>query len=509
MTSQVRFTFSRVPVAGFLLSLALGSTRLAFGEERLTVNQPIRVIFNQDGSEFFVGTFGAVSPKTLDDYVDSLGRSSITDLFINVNYQRTNYRSSVWEADWDGYEPSAGDDQPFFAGIAPERAFEREWIRNGLRFHQQGVDYGKRMLEGCHRNKLKGWISLRMNDSHYPNQPTHPFHSSFWRKHPEWHITSKSLDYGRPEVREHYLALVKEVLKRYDMHGLELDFMRHGFYFREGQEHEGTRLMTAFVREVRLETQSAAKGWGHPVRLAVRVPTRPWIARSRGLDAEAWAKERLIDLVVLAPWWSSTQSDLPIESWKGLLSGTQTLVAACLEDGIDSGAGKRRTLTDAEARGIALSALDRGADAVYLFNFFTGPYQWMDGAYDQFLRDVGSLHALSTKPRVHPITLQDPWAEGEPGSSKALPSTARRHVFRIHSGPAPAPGQRVSLQLGFSDAVNPQKILVNGVACSSSGEIGRRKIFQVPLHAISQGYNLVRVECDPAIEITWVELRVE
>jgi len=509
LVRSLRVVFSaRIVVAAWLLVL-WSSPRLSASEKAANRNRSIRVIFNQDASEFFVGTFGPITQKTIDDYVDSLARGSVSDLFINVNYQRANYRSQVWEADWDGYDPSAGDDQLFFAGIAPERAFERAWIKNALLLHRQGVDYGKRMLDGCRRNGLNGWISLRMNDSHYPNQPTHPFHSSFWRKHPEWHITSKSLDYARSEVREHYLALVQEVLRRYDMHGLELDFMRHGYYFREGQEHEGAALMTSFVREVHRETQAAATRWKHPIELAVRVPTRPWTARRRGLDAEVWAKDQLVDLVVLAPWWSSTQSDVPVETWKGLLRSTQTQLAVCLEDGIDSGAGKRRTLTDAEARGIALSALDRGADAIYLFNFFTGPFQWANGAYATFLKDVGSLSTLRMKPRAHPVTLQDPWAEGEPGPSKLLPATGRRQVFRIHSGPQPAPGQTVAIQVETHDGSRPQKVSLNGLACAWAAESERKQVYQVPRKAVSEGYNLVQLEGDRSIEIVWIELRVE
>ena len=78
-----------------------------------------RVIYNLDCSEFFVETFGPIAPETIDSFVDTHVPLGITDLFINVNAKRTNYRSEVWEADWDGYDPNADDDQPFFAGLDP------------------------------------------------------------------------------------------------------------------------------------------------------------------------------------------------------------------------------------------------------------------------------------------------------------------------------------------------------------------------------------------------------
>ena len=473
--------------------------------------QRVPVIFNQDESEFFVGTFGPIAPKTLDAYVESLSGKAITDLFINVNSQRTNYRSRVWEAHWDGYDPKAGDDQPFFAGIAANRPFERTWIKNGLSLQQQGVDYGQRLLAACRRNNLSGWISLRMNDSHYPNEPEHPYHSKFWKKHPQWHLGQKSLDYSQQEVRDHYLALVKEVLERYDMFGLELDFMRHGHYFRPGQEYDGVKLMNSFVKEVRRLTKAAGQRWGHPVKLAVRVPTRPWIARSRGLDAIAWAKQSWVDVVVVAPWWASSQNDVPVESWKGLLGGSGVVIAYCLEDGINSGAGPRRTVTVEEARGMALSALHRGADAIYLFNYFTGPYQgeWDRQSYNQFLADAGSPAVLRTKPRTHTLTLIDPWAEGEPGDPRMLPFLGQRAVFRIPIGPEPLPAQTTQIVVTTEGGERPSKVLLNHAPCPWIRDDGERHFYRVPTAAVFDGYNLVHLEAERAMRVTWLGIEIQ
>ena len=77
------------------------------------------VIYNLDCSEFFVGTFGPVKPETIDKFVEEHARAGVTHLFINVNAQRVNYRSKVWDAAWDGMDPDADDNQPFFAGIDP------------------------------------------------------------------------------------------------------------------------------------------------------------------------------------------------------------------------------------------------------------------------------------------------------------------------------------------------------------------------------------------------------
>ena len=381
-----------------------------------------RVIYNLDCSQFFVGTFGPIVPETIDTFVDTHAALGITDLFINVNAQRTNYRSDVWESYWDGYDPEAGVDQPFFAGINPERKWEASLFIEKYSIYKAGCDYPKRMIDGARRNKLKAWISLRMNDGHNPEWPDHPGHSTFWKSHPEWRL-AYGLDYEQPEVREHYMKLVREVCSRYDLDGLELDYLRFWLYFRAGREHEGVKLMTAFVEEAREATRGAAKRLGHPVGLAVRVPTTPWIARRHGLDAVAWAKAGLVDMVIASPFWPSVDSDIPIETWQGLLIGTDVSVAVGLDSGMHSGV-ENRLVTHEEMRGVIASGLHRGADAVYFFNLFTGPYQkWPREDHDQLVRDAGSYEALCRGTRRHPLTITSPWAEGEPGKDRAVPAT--------------------------------------------------------------------------------------
>jgi len=483
-----------------------------------------RVIYNQDASEVFLGTFGSPGPETIDKFVDTHAALGVTDLFINVNYQRTNYRSEVWESDWDGYDPSLGDDQPFFAGIAPERRFETGWPKSVYSVYKGGCDYPKRMIERARRNHVKPWISVRMNDSHYPGRPDHPYHSTFWRKHPEWRLSNGALDYERPAVREHYMKLIREVCARYDLDGLELDYLRFWLYFRPGREHEGAKLMTAFVEEAREATEAAAKRLGHPVALAVRVPSTPWIARRHGLDAVAWAKAGLVDLVIAASWWASANSDVPIETWKGLLSGTDVPVALHLEDGIDSGASGRRTMTHEEMRGLITSGWHRGADAVYFFNLFTGPYQrWAREDHDQLVRDAGSYAALRAAPRRHPLTITDPWSEGAPDKWKPLPYTGRHGVFRLHIGPKPLADQQARIELVVPDHNEPLDVCLNGIRCPFVGLMEdkhikasgwkepqpQRHIYDVPPEAIGDGYSLIEVKAVEDLKITWVEISVQ
>ena len=493
-------------------------------EPKQTPRERGRVIYNLDCSEFFVGTFGPLVPETLDAFVDAHAAAGISDLFINVNAQRTNYRGTAWESDWDGYDPDAGDDQPFFAGIDPKRIFETQFYKNVRALHLQGCDYPQRMLARARHNKIGAWLSVRMNDSHYPDRPAHPYHSSFWRAHPEWHLSNKALDFEQPEVRKHTLALIRELCDRYDSDGIELDFLRFWLYFRPGREHQGVPLMTDLVRQARLATEKAAERLGHPVRLAVRVPADPWIARRHGLDAVDWAREGLVDLVIAGSFWSSTNSDIPVETWKGLLDGSGVEVAIHLEDGVNSGDSGRRTMTHEEMRGILASGLDRGADAVYFFNLFTGPYQrWPRADHDRLLTDAGSYKALSAAPRRHVLTLISPWSTGHPGKPSLLPYSGRQGIFRLHTGPRPSDGQQARVELVVPDHDEPLTVSVNGIACSwlKLGEPDHikasgwkevqppRHLYSIPPGAMGDGYNVIEVVASEQVKLSWVEISIE
>lgn len=475
-----------------------------------------RVIYNLDCTEFFVGSFGPVVPETIDQWVDEHAAAGVTDLFINVNAQRANYRSEVWEAWWDGYDPKLGVDQPFFAGIPEKRrngpdANESQMYISMRALSEGGCDYPRRMIDRARRNKIKPWISLRMNDGHSQGIPEHPSHSTIWKSHPQWRL-AYGLDYEQPEVRKHHLKLVQEVCSRYDLDGLELDFERFWLYFRAGREHEGVKLMTAFLEETRQATAGAAKRLGHPVKLAVRVPSSPWIARRHGLDAVAWAKAGLVDLIIASPFWFSANSDIPVETWKGLLIGTGCEVAVSLEDALNSGASGRRTMTHEEMRGVLTSGLHRGADAVYFFNLFTGPFHtWPRKDYDRLMKDAGSYKALSDHPRRHALTITAPWSAGEPRPASLLPHTGKQGAFRLHIGPKPGAKQRARVELKLSGSVSSPDVKVNGILCSKPvkpPEQGQRYIYDVPASAVSEGYNLVEVVAEKDVEITWVEISV-
>ena len=440
----------------------------------VAIAAPPQLFHNEDCTNFFwFGDFAdGKAGERVDRYVDVIADAGVTTLLINTNARKTNYKSDVWEAFFDGYDPDGPDDQPFLKSVPKEAAKRyRHGVGNMLRVHKQGVDYPARMIKRARERGISPWITLRMNDCHENNNMEHPFHGTFWKENSEyWRGGSpgyyaRCLDYKEQEVRDLYKALIQETLDRYDVDGVELDFMREPFVFRSGEEAKGKPILTEWMREIRKMTEAAAKKKGHPVRLSVRVPSRPETAEGMGLDAVTWAKEGLIDVLVATPRWATLEFAIPIQAWRDRLGNAKVTLLGGIEVRYQPEPGGPASIVSPElAAGAAMAVLAQGADAVYLFNYFqNGHPAWTPDVYQKMLSSMRSLDTLKELPRRVGVTYRDIVAAGE-SYRNPLPATGKELTFPIILGPPPS-GKwtcEVLIDCAFK---NPPKVFVNGTAC--------------------------------------------
>lgn len=122
-------------------------------------------------------------------------------------------------------------------------------------------------------------------------------------------------DYAKPEVREHFLSVIREACRRYDAaDGVELDFLRYGTFFRKGEVSVDT--MTDFVGEIHEILKAASTGRKEPLRLLVRVPETPEKALAIGLDVEQWMRRDWVDALIAGNGFIF--SDDPVTPWRGI-----------------------------------------------------------------------------------------------------------------------------------------------------------------------------------------------
>ncbi|MEA1951411.1 MAG: hypothetical protein U9N87_08505 [Planctomycetota bacterium] len=491
----------------------------------------LRPEFEIDGShskEELVGAFQQV--------VDRYARARVPYLFLNVCYQRTTYDSAVWDSYWDVKDP--------------DRQVSG-WPRRMWMAYRAGVDPFAVCVARCREKGISPWMSIRMNDTHYIDDPTRT--STFWQKHPELRINSGNggYDFARPAVQKYYLALIEELLLRYDCDGIELDWMRFPSHFRPGQEERGRQHLNDFMRRAKKLAQTAAKTRGHAVKIAARIPAVPRAGLARGMDGAAWVRQRLADILVLSAVWRPTDTDIPIEQWRKSIGPVEHeyLLAAATDLWIQSSPGGRLMKDDLETqRGFTAAMLDRGADLIYLFNHFnTNDFRLKLRSADgrdtirdenhELLETAGRMKAALCGPRRHVLSFHDP---APPGDRRPLPaeiSSGRTATFQIHTGPKPERG-RVVIRIGL--AKNPglkharPAARLNGSECRPISDLStpasipfkplagggvphvayvaeRIVRFEAPLESMRRGSNRIEATLQQGQpqKIVWVEIYID
>jgi len=433
---------------------------------------------NEDNSHWFSTRAGqALTPEFVSSFVDQYAGTQIRELILSANSQRTSFASEVWDPIWKGYQPDGPDDQPLLHST-PEagRAGARRWIHTAWELAEKKIDPYTLWISRARQKGLTPWISMRMNDLHNVDDPASYMHSTFWREHPEyrrvpWRFSDwrdRAFDFAHAPVREYHFRLIEEYCRRYDFDGLELDWMRFGFHFRPGHELEDGPLLTEFMRRTRRLLDTWEKRRGHKLHLGARVPSRPQTAIHLGMDGALWAREGLVQMLVVTPFWASIETDMPMELWRRLCGDRVTLAAGLellLRPYHDYRPLQFNSLET--VRGAAASLLSRGADRIYLFNYMDSQTEMADREnYPALLRECGRLETLAGKMRRHIVTYSDTWAPGEAAASQ-LPKmlgAGQWAAFRLHMGPRLDNGI-VRLKL---DSATIGALRINGDLCRPS-----------------------------------------
>ena len=232
----------------------------------------------------------------------------------------------------------------------------------------QGNDPPKVVVDHGHAAGLEVFLSLRVNDVH---DGTRSDLSDVWsrykREHPELllgrqdglsDISWTGLNYARPEVREHRLAIIGEALELYEMDGFELDFMRMPAFFDPATGYAHRHVMTDFVQRVKTMIDKLSGQRGTPILLAVRVPASFQTCDRIGLDVRRWFNEGLLDLVTIGGGYNPF--DYPLKAFIDAAHEADCQLYSCYNN---------TTRTPAVTRAWAHQAWQAGVDGLYMFNW--------------------------------------------------------------------------------------------------------------------------------------------
>ena len=429
----------------------------------------LNIDINSANLPFLNSVADTASPETVREalrpYMEQYAGTQITDVLFDIFCQYSAAPSRVFTTEVDKYLQTSENGVP---------VDYKEYYRAPYTLSQWGVDPYAVWIAQCRELGLRPWISLRMNDCHEPDEATSFLRGDFFYEAREkgWMLGEEHgyyrwcYDYAVPEVREKMLAYIEEQLMHYDVHGLELDWMREITCFGEQGRPENIEIINEFMREVDKIRHAAEEKWGHEIAIMCRQPRDYTQALLYGFDAAAWAKDGLVDAVVVTPRWESNDSAMPLHQWQTALYGSGVKLYAGLEI-LTNRASDESYTTASVARGYAAQYLGAGADAIYLFNYFQNPNEPSE-ALQEIYATCGSMDTLLGAARRHIVTFQDIAPIGVE-RYRPLPmkvTKAKPQSLLVHTGRVEA--EEMIIYLGAD--TGGLRVCLNGRPCEPLGK---------------------------------------
>ena len=415
----------------------------------------------------------------------------------------------------------------------------------------------KIVTDFAHEHGMEAFASLRMNDVH---DSFVQGHLSRWKlDHREFLVSARglqtaiaepafpgstvanlystALDFTHQVVRDRKFEIIEEVCLRYDLDGLELDFIRHPVLFKSIFEGgtitpEQVSLMTSFIRRIRGRMDEIGKERGRPLLLAVRSPDDLELSLGIGLDLEAWMREGLVDMLILGGGYA--HFSLPVAKMARAAHAHGVPIYPCINNPGQLMDGKGIEMT----RALATKWYAAGADGIYFWNL-TAPWEQIrDEARWRALRKrvyacldgIDDPSTLEGKEKIYSAA-EEVWfpyafissrghlpASLEPGVQTRFPIVIGDDVPRLKAKGLLS-GAELMLELeGTPPELEQLAVRINGKALEDRRVVAPEAetdpiliTFALPAGALGQGENLVEAglsESSPDRELTLSKARL-
>ena len=424
-----------------------------------TAHRDFRIIINDDFDSH--RDFG-------QDLFDMWGRTAVNTFSLNIGADVVHYDSQVRATVKENLRLAHEE------GRLPDDRGQ-QWYAF---FVEGGRDPLAMAVEGCRRNSIEIFASLRINDIHHGADPEDDGLrlgiSPFWREHPEFRakgwerareeaFEGKYPDYRKerwdrrawasysfehPEVRQRVLDVVREVSERYDIDGFDLDFTRQPPFFDRGREYACRHHMTEMVREAHEILAEAGKKKGKRIRLMASCGSTVEKSEAVGLDAGTWVKEGLVD-ILLPRQDCGAGTDIPVEAFVELAKGTEVEICPNFDNVARPGQTANIYVTAAVLRAAAMRSYRGGGDGMQLFNFFCVNER---GNFESLLYGEGMFSEIGEREVIEGKDKYCVFMQGLPvaltgGEPAEQPHGRVTYWIDVSFGrrvPPPAPGRKAS-----------------------------------------------------------------
>jgi hypothetical protein len=290
----------------------------------------------------------------------------------------------------------------------------RQWL-------EQGVDWVEQLVAETRRRKLEVFWNHRISEVEFvpgvgqskvpdPLKIAHPdwVVAADWWPHGMWNLAAQGL-------REYKVTILRELVTRYDIDGIQIDFSRHTPCLPAGRQWELRENVTEFMRMVRRMLLEVAAQRGRPLLLAAKVPQTLEGCRVDGFDVIAWAQQRLVDVLTLG----SRTMDVDVEGVCAAVGGDVQL-QPCFDDHHATDGYRYGSIEF--LRGVFANYFQRGANSVVTFNWSIGQPDVSramginpgPSSHGEAYKEVGDPRTMAGKDKFFAVERRGgyPWAEG-------------------------------------------------------------------------------------------------
>ena len=265
-------------------------------------------------------------------------------------------------------------------GIAQGQGQTRYWEtqQQGHPLNESISDPTPVMVREAQKNHLEIFGSIRMNDTHDAfGMPEGKLIYPLKVEHPECLLGNKGqkgqpfttldaamwsgLNYAIEQVRKDRLWWIQHTVENYMVDGVDLNFFRMPWYFKQGEENSGMVLMNELIRRARYIIDKVSESRSKPILLGVRIPGTLRACQKIGLDVKTWLKENLVDRLLIGGGYTAFTN--PAREMVHLGHCHDVPVYPCINCGL------KVFGSDEAMRGAASNILSAGADGIYLWNY--------------------------------------------------------------------------------------------------------------------------------------------
>ena len=368
-----------------------------------------------------------VGEKHLRDWVDDLYEVEV-DTFIQEVY------TQGWTTYWK---------TPLFEYDA------RPQHRRFLPLIESGVQPLDVLIDQSHKRGVEFLAGMRVNDNHGHVSVSQGVGSgsSFISSHPEWLLNETrkdpyyqmdrgTLDFTFGEVREYLVSVAAEIIKNFDIDGIELCFRDRG-YFPYGTGNDRKQLMTDMLENIKALLDSRSNIIGRNLILGVRVSETIDECLTMGLDVPTWISKGIIDYV--SPQESMHSStNQPVRQFADLIEGTNCGLYPAIQPWTSIRMRRRNGgshITLEQQYAILNNYYGEGADGFSVYNHFvpikTAPF------YPMQLQDLLKLKEFKPGQKGFRRYTFDPMLHGQVGygeSKSATGAVKNNHVLIKRNG---------------------------------------------------------------------------